>query len=103
MISGSSSGTRRMANRSESSCTAPVGRPPDQKKASSRSSISLAGIVSIPAETGVMSPAGSTPAAVISRSATRRTPDPFWPTPTRLPRRSATFWIFEPLGTISWT
>lgn len=102
MTSAASSGTSRIANRSDSSCTADVGSPPDQKKASRRSFSSCFGMVSIPAETGVTSFSGSSPAAVSSRSATSRTPEPRCPTPTRLPRRSETLRTSESRGTTSW-
>ncbi len=88
----------------DSVVTAELGSPPDQKKASIRPSRSCVGASSMPSGTVVRSPrAGSSPDTWSTRSAIRATPESACPTATVRPRRSATEWIGESVGTTSCT
>ncbi len=94
-------GTIRIRVCSARSVSAAVGRPPDQKKASSFFACSWSAASPTPSIEERTSLSGSRPAASSSRRVTRFTPDFGCPTPTRSPRRSDSCRTCESAGTTS--
>ena len=84
------------------SVTAPVGRPPDQKKASIEPSFIACTDSSTPRPWRLMPLFGSMPAASKIRSAMISVPEFGAPTETRLPSRSSIDLMPEPALATTW-